>query len=371
LALAFVCVLSASGLEAKDPAPAAGPTHVVALVLGGGVRASDVLDPTRMPQVAAFAAQGLKADALPTQRPSAWLSLRDLLTGREDEPEAPGRPQTANPTLFEVVRLQPGVPAEAVWLVDAGSTGEPGLQASTHPAYGASLAASVAPPEGALAAPLAAFLEQMGRPLPVPDHVWPLLRRLRDVNRRSVGPFLPESIERGLADAERVERAVLRELDRKATFVKAAQPADEKAVRAALTVLAVHRPRLLVVRVTGAQSAHQSQEAYFAALRQADDAFARLGAAVTADPVLAPRTVLAVLTEGGRNAKPDANGGLGATEESPARRHALALMAGPGVKPGSRPKGAARLADVAPTLARLLGGRFPPGSGRAWEECLR
>jgi hypothetical protein len=190
------------------------------------------------------------------------------------------------------------------------------------------------------------------------------------VNRKAVGPFLPDDVDSGSPEAERVERAVLQELDRKAAFLKVANPADEKATRTALTILAVHRPRLQVLRLTGAEVGQQSAEAYFESLRQADQALARLRVAIAADPLLASSTALAVATEMGRNAKPDASGGLGATEESPSRRRALLLAAGPGIKPDSKPKGGGTLPDVAPTLARWLGASMPHAAGRAWEECF-
>ncbi len=361
--------------SAKDEAPLPqGPRRLVLLVLGGGVRAGDVLDASRMPTAAALAEEGLLADALPTPRANAYLALRDLLTGRQDEADEPGRPRTAWPTLFEHVQEHGREVAarslEDVWFVEADAVAGPGLSSSTHPSYGPTLGARMARGDGAFGEPLKSFLEQMGRPLPVAEQVWPLLRRLRGVNRKAVGTFLPEGVDSGTLEAERVERAVLAELDRKATFVKAPSVGDEKATRAALTVLAVHRPRLLVLRLTGAEVGQQSVVAYFEALRQADQALARLRAAVAADPALASGTAFAVATEMGRNAKPDASGGLGATEESPSRRRALLLAAGPGFKKGSKPKGGGALADVAPTLARWLGASMPHATGRVWEECL-
>lgn len=357
---------------ARDVAAAreAVPRRVVLLVLGGGVRASDLLSRDLMPGVAAHAAAGLRAEGLPTTRPTAWLCLRDLLTGREDEPAAPGRPGTVHPTLFEVLRAQPGVRAEEAWLVDASAGEEPGLASSSHPGYGPTLAARTAPGDGSFGAPLAAFLEQVGRPLPVDDAVWPLLRRLREVNRQAAGPFLPQELSDSLAEGERIERAVLAELDRKAAFIKEASVADEKATRAALTVLGVHRPRLLVLRLVGAEAGQQGLAAYEQALRQADRAFQRVRAAIASDPALAASTVLGVATETGRNARPGPDGTLGMDEESPARRQAALLLAGPGLKAGCRPKAPARPSDVAPTLARLLGVVLPGAQGRAWEECL-
>jgi hypothetical protein len=373
--LVGLLVVSPLASSAKDEAPLPqGPRRLVLLVLGGGVRASDVLDASRMPTAAALAEEGLLADALPTPRANAYLALRDLLTGRHDEADEPGRPPTAWPTLFEHVREQSrevrGARGEDVWFVESDAVAGPGLSSSTHPSYGPTLGALTARGDGAFGEPLKSFLEQMGRPLPVPEQVWPLLRRLRGVNRKAVGVFLPEGVDSGTPEAERVERAVLAELDRKAAFVKAASVGDEKATRAALTVLAVHRPRLLVLRLTGAEVGQQSVVAYYEALRQADQALGRLRAAVAADPALAGATSFAVATEMGRNAKPDASGGLGATEESPSRRRALLLATGPGFKKGSKPKGGGALEDVAPTLARWLGVSMPHATGRVCEECL-
>ncbi|MFM8979703.1 MAG: hypothetical protein ACKOSS_04485 [Planctomycetia bacterium] len=359
-----------TGLRAAPPAREPAVRRVVLLVLGGGVRASDLLARDLMPGVAAHAAAGLRAEALPTQRETAWLGLRDLLTGREDEPAAAGRPGTLHPTLFEALRAQPGVRAEDAWLVDASAGEEPGLACSSHPSFGRPLAARTAAGEGSFGTPLAPFLEQVGRPLPVEEPVWPLLRRLREVNRQAAGPFLPPELAAGLAEGERVERAVLAEIDRKAAFIKAASVGDEQATRAALTVLGVHRPRLLVLRLVGAEAGQQGVPAYEEALRQADQAYQRLRAAVAADPVLAASTVLGVATETGRNARAAASGALGMDEEGPARRQAACFLVGPGLKAGCRPKAGARPADVAPTLARLLGCELPGAQGRAWEECL-
>ncbi len=356
-------------VEAKDP-PAATPRHVVVLLLSGGVRARDLLD-ARSPAVRALAAEGAVVEGLSTRRPNAWLSTLDLLTGRDDGPEAPGHPRPRHPTLFEAVRAAAGVRAEDVWLC----VGEPGdderLAASDDPAFGPSVGARAASGLGALGEPLRAFLDDLGRPVPVPDAVWPLLRRLRALNRSTAGPFLPDDVDAGTPEAERVERAVLAELDRRALLVRAPHEGDERALRAALTLLAVHRPRLLVVRLSGAEAGLHSLERYLEALAAADRGLERLRAAVAADPLLAGRTAFVVATDGGRNAQPDARGALPADDESVERRSATLVLAGPGVRAGAKGKGPRALADVAPTLARLLGVSLPSARGRVLDEVLR
>jgi hypothetical protein len=352
-----------------EGAPAAG-RRLVLLILGGGVRASDVLDGATMPQVKALAAEGCVVDRIASPRENAYLACRDLLTGSGDQPGGAGRPPPGRPTLFERLRASPGARAEDAWLVSAAGEADLPLAASTYAGFGPSLGARVARGDGAFGEPLKTFLEAHGRPLPVAEQVWPLLRRLREVNRRAAGQFLPDDLDAGTASAERVERAVLRELDRKAALVKAPSPADERALRAALTLIAVHRPRLLVVRLTGAEAGQQSEAAYLEALRHADRGLERLRAAVREDPVAAAQTSFAVVTECGRNAKADAAGALFADEESDARRHAVLVAAGPGWKPGARVKGARALVDVGATLGRWLGLDAAGPGARVWDALL-
>lgn len=341
------------------------------LIVGGGVRARELLDGARMPAVKALAAEGAVVDAVASPRDNPWLAARDLLTGRNDEPDAPGRPPPANPTLFEFLRAGGGVAPEQVWFVSPNGGEDLALAASTNPGFGPALGARTAHGDGAFGEPLKAFLDDLGRPVPVPETVWPLLRRLRGLNRQAAGPFLPDDVDAGTVESERVERAVLTELDRKSTLVRGASPGDQRALRAAHTLLVVHRPRLLVVRLTGGEAAQESLDAYHAALRVADEGLARLRAAVAQDPQLAGKTAFVVTTDTGRNAKLNARGALDADDESPDRRTAAVVLAGAGVKAGGRVKGARALVDLVPTLGRLLSVATPGATGRAWDEVLR
>jgi hypothetical protein len=373
LLFVIVALLGAVGgpdARAADP-PLAAPEHVVLVIVGGGVRAKDLLDGALLPAVKALAAEGTTVDAVASPKDNPWLAARDLLTGRSDEPDAPGKPVPAHPTVFEFLRAAGKTPAEQVWFVSPAGGDDLALAASTHAAFGPALGARTAHGDGAFGEPMKAFLDDLGRPVPVPETVWPLLRRLRGLNRDAAGPFLPDDVDAGSVAAERVERAVLTELDRRSLLVKGANPADQRALRAAHTLLVVHRPRLLVVRLTVGESAQESVAAYQAALRVADQGVERLRAAVLADPLLAARTAFVVATDTGRNAKPSARGTLDADDESPERRTAVVVLGGAGIRPGGKVKGARALVDVVPTLGRLLGVPTPGVTGRAWDEVLR
>jgi hypothetical protein len=177
-------------------------------------------------------------------------------------------------------------------------------------------------------------------------------------------------VDAGLPEAERVERALLAELDRKATLVRGPAPDDERAVRAALTLLAAHRPVLLVVRLGGAQAAQAGMDRYREVLRANDAGIAALRAAVQAEPGLDASTTFGVVSETGRNATPNERGGLDADDESRERVEVALVAEGPGVKKGARAKGDRRLEDVVPTLARLLGLPAPLAEGKPLEGIL-
>jgi hypothetical protein len=161
-----------------------------------------------------------------------------------------------------------------------------------------------------------------------------------------------------------VERALLAELDRATLVASGAAPEDDRAVRAAITVLRVHRPTLCVVRLGAAHRGQAGLEAYRQALRADDAAIARLRDAVESDAALKGRTTFWVVADTGRNAAPDAEGRLAADDDSPDRREVALVAEGPGIRRGARVKGERAVADVAPTIARLLGAAMPEAAGR-------
>lgn len=313
--------------------------HVVLVMLGGGVTAADMTDEARMPWLADTASVQL---ALSSEATRPHAGAIELLTGHPEPRSGGGHPRPERPTLMERVREQGDLPAEQTWFVSYDSGDALVLAHSTDPAFGRAVSPAVCTAEGAFGAPLAPLLETLGRPVPTPDATWGLLRGLRVRGAGRLGARLPETVDAAQPDAERVERALLAEIDRRAALVRGPVARDVRALGAAGTVLAVHRPALIVVRLGDLTLARE--DAVRPPLLAAEDAaLAALHRVIERETGSARRTVLLVVGEpyhpGGREGRAAATVGLAVVGER---------LRGPR-------SGKGRLVDVAPTVLSLLG----------------
>jgi len=355
--------------EAKEKPPPF-PEHVVLVILGGGVRAQDMADAALMPTLAAMGAAGRVVTKIDSGAPDAYSAAARILTGRDEKMEAAKLPRPRFPTICEYVRRGLALPTEKVWYVSFEGEDHLHLAYSQDPAYGVAAAPRTAHGIGAFAAPLASFLDVLGRPVPMEPETWSQLRRLRLLSREVRLTRLPRSIDAGLPRAERVERALLRELDRKARLLPELNPRDEQAFRAALTVLEIHRPALTVIRLGEAAQAHASYDAYRKVLAAADAGLARLRRAVAQDKAMVGKTTFLVVADRGRNERPDAQGRLESDDASKQRGRVRLVFEGPGLRRRGRLTGPRSLEDVCPTIGFLLGVKTDAAEGRAWTELL-
>jgi hypothetical protein len=366
LLLGLLAMLDAGHVGAREP-QASRPTHVVYIVLGGGVRAADVLDPTLMPNVAAMAKAGRVVTGIESGAKDAYGAAARLLTGRDDGLGGATLGRPSAPTLAEYLRQARDLPRTQAWLVSHRGGGHLALAASTHERFGPALGPATAHGAGAFAGPLSGLLEKLGRPLPLSPGAWGQLRKLRTLSRGVASVWLPASVDAGLPRAEAVERALLRELDRKALLVEGPGPNDVRAFRAARTVLEIHRPALTVLLLGEAEQGQVAYDRYRAVLQANDAWIGRLGKTVAAIDAMAGRTAFVVVTDRGRNEKPDAAGALGEDDDSKQRRHAVLVADGPGILARGAIRGPKRLEDVCATLGRLLGVKTPHADGRPWD----
>ena len=345
---------------------AAFPEHVVLVILGGGVRPADLRDASLMPTLAAMAEEGEYVTKVASGARDAYSASARILTGRDESIDAAAKPRPAWPTLCEYARAGLKLPETKTWFVSFEGGDRLHLAHSEHAEYGAVRAPAETYGAGPFAQPLERFLEVLGRPLPQDPAAWAKVRRLRNVSREAVRVWLPAEVDAGLPRAERIERALLRELDRKALLNRGPNPRDEQAFRAALTVLAVHRPVLTVVQLGEAEQAQASYEAYRKVLAATDGGIARLRQAVDDDPALAGKTTFVLVAGRSRAAEPDDAGRL---PEAPAQakdKSTGVLLHGPGLARRPRHKAPRSLEDLCPTIGHLLGFETPHATGSAW-----
>lgn len=377
LAVLVLALASAPGPGAPAPASAketgpARPTQAVLVILGGGVRARDMLDAKQMPKLAALAAEGRVIDEIRAEAATGYEAVARLLTGTADPVTGP-ETHPRHPTLMEYVRVGRNLSPEKVWYVSFEGEDQLRLAHSTHPAFGAGVAPAVATGMGAFGEPLAGFLDRMGRPDPQPEEAWRLLRGLRARSRGAVSAYLPEAgMPAGLPRSERMERALLEEINRRSLLVRGPAPRDERAWRAARTVLRVHRPVLTVIRLGEAEQAQKSLATYRSVLSANDAGLGRLRGWIEADPELAGRTLIVVVPDLGRDAQPNERGGLDQDDGSADHRELALVAYGPGFKrKKGRVKRVRRVEDVCATLGLLLGVPMPHATGEPWTAYVR
>lgn len=361
LLAAFLADLPRQGLRRAEAAPT-DLAHVVLVVLGGGVRPDDLAHRERMPTLAGWVAAGdaVKVDRIASGARSLDEALVRLLSGTDEAQAVEGALRPRRPTLLERTEgwfvSTPGGASLAPATSRAPT--QPGRPPPGRFAYGA----------GAFGEPLAPFLEALGRPVPLEGRAFELLASLRAVHRAEAALRLPPDVRLGVASFERIERALFDELDRRALFVRGPNPEDLRALRMASTLLRVHRPRLVVVRLADAEVGSVSATQQERVLAADDRQLGALRAVLDGDDELAGRTALVVVTDRARRARPEADGRL--LEPAQAREDdgAAAVLLVPGLRRRT-PKGNRRLEDVTATIAAWLD--LPPeagGAGRPWSE---
>jgi hypothetical protein len=263
--------------------------------------------------------------------------------------------RSSNPTLFEAIRRDAGLPASDVWLSTSGSEQETNYAYGLDPRFGSRYGANLIGGEGVFNAEFKALIggEQGIRHPDAKQEE--LLAKLRG----SIAP------DRPLADggpmtndpeaSARIERYILEELRGGTSAITGLGANDAKALHVARNLLAIFRPRLLAVTLRDPDVAHGSFNDYVSVIRRNDEELGRLYDAIRQDPVLADTTALFVLPEFGRDRDLNERRGLDHGDDSD-ELHKVALIAwGPDFGRGRTVGREVRSIDVCPTIAALFG----------------
>jgi hypothetical protein len=385
--LPLALLLLASPAAAPAPAAAEPPVRcerVVLVVFGGGVRTKEFAKrPDLCPTVRAIGAAGIALEGLRTAGVDHDAAVEAILTGHA-VPVTTGEEgrRPVWPTLLEAARKGLSAGKEEVWYASYADGAALSIAQSAHPEYGEPYAPSLAAGDGPFSEALRPLFALFGRPNPTKERAWALLASMRAATARNrEGAEESKGTKGGRARAAapsaapaedaRLERALLEEVDRRAVKLSGPAALDARAMRAAIAVWRVFRPRLLVVRLGQADAAHRDLATYWDVLKRDDAELARLRAEIAVDPALSAGTALFVLPEMGRDAAQNAAGGYDHDDGSEDATTVALVAEGAGIRRGALPAGKPDVRDVAPTIARLLGFPMPTAEGTAREELLR
>lgn len=355
--LLFVGVLLCTVRAEASPQPA---QRVVVVVLGGGVRPLDVAHAERMPALHAWSQRDvLRIPGIESGARSLDEALARLLSG---SPAYEEHGQALRPRVRTILDRADG------WFVShaAGTA----LQPATHrlPADpGRPPPGRFAMGAGAFAEPLAPLLEAWGRPLPAEGRAAELLAGLRAHHRREAATALPADVRLGLPAFDRVEQAVLAELDRRSLVRHGPLVHDARTLAMAATVLEVYRPGLLVVRLADLAVADASEARYLEVVSALDRELAVWLRTIDAAQEGATRAAIVVVSDRARRRVAEADGRLLEARGPREDDGSVALVRAPsGVL--RMPPAPRRLEDVAPTVAAWLRLEAEPGvEGRSWQ----
>lgn len=370
LAAFLALVATTTSVAPAEPAPSR-PEHVVLVVLGGGVRAREMLGrPDLCPTIRAIGAAGFASDGWAAAGSDPTDATKGILTGRTVPVATPGRMRSAFPTLLEYARKGLALSPEGGWYASYADGEALELAASDHADFGAAFAPSVAAGEGPFGDRLRTLFRLFGRPNPTSERTWGLLAGLRSVTAKEGEHRLATTSPVSPEESMRIERVLLEEVDRRSQDYAGPAGLDARAMRAAGNVLRLFRPRLVVVRLGQADAASKSLAAYWDVLKRDDAELARLRSVIAADPVLRSTTAFLVVGDVGRDANLNAAGALDRSDGSPDATTVAVVGEGPGLARGVSLKAPRDVRDLVPTIGRLLGFPTPYAEGKVREELL-
>ena len=324
------------GLGAGTPAFRA--RHVIAIVLGGGVRRRDVVGNAALtPSLSELQREGtlFTHDYGDTTHLDGYM-VSEILTGRAD-----ARSQRPSyPTWSEYVRKKTGAKALELWMLQplayhGGWTWDI-KNHSTHPGYGARFGATNLTVARFFADFFADFFE--------------------DPRRWSAPELVDRFIDPALGHTTRERRLLTEWIDavlateRSTPVGNAVERGDALALQLVFDVLTSFKPRLITIQILGLSGGNSNLAPYLAHLGTVDRLIGRLWRAIQSEPYFRETTALVIRPDGSRDAR------LGRRAGDPDAHHAFTILAGPGFRKGHVVPAPVHRCDLAPTLTYLLTG---------------
>ncbi|MFT6107967.1 MAG: hypothetical protein ACJA2W_000876 [Planctomycetota bacterium] len=363
LALGGLFPNALTGASLAPLRPGSKTKHVVLVVMAGGVRSRETFgSPKQVPNLVRMADEGVLFTRLRTANLGHFGASMSIVTGISEARGIRDNARGPDPTLFEYVRKDLGLPAQDVWIATAGGAQQVNYAYGTHSEYGARYGATTLDGDGVFNEEFKALVKRFGAPRPLGEGP----AKKVDSLRRALRGGKDATAE---MDARaRVERYILDELGGGTSALSGAGAQDAKALRLARNVLTVFRPRLIGVVLQAADIAHGSFNGYSEVVRRNDAAIGELVDGIRADPELRDSTAIFVLPEFGRDADLNMRRGLDHGDGSDDLRFVHGVAWGPDFKRNLVVKDDRKTIDFTPTIAQVFGANARMAKGSVLRE---
>lgn len=345
---------------------AVGPSYktkrVLLVLFAGGVRSKDTIGtPANVPNLMRIAESGVVLPNCASANLGHYGASLSILTGVPEYMGIRENSRGYNPTIFEYVRKQMGLPASGAWL--SANNGSQGVNFAygLHRQWGAPFGANVIDGDGIFNQEFREVLAQFGTPHADPPRDADALARLRGAIRNEGGAKAVNDE----ATAARVEKYIVDEITKSETVSMTGPGAgDAKALRIAGNILQIFKPTLACVSLTNADVAHGSYNAYVDVIKRNDQELGRIFSAVQQDAALRDSTSIFVVPEFGRDKNLNQRNGLDHGDASEELNKVACVAWGPDFKPGKTITTDCDTIDLCPTICRLLGVEAPLARGK-------
>lgn len=362
---ASVSLAALSSPAARALAPRYKTRHVVLIAFAGGVRSRETIGtPDNIPNLMRIANRGVVMPNTRAQNLGHYGAALSIFTGNHEVFGIRENTRSTNPTLFEYLRKQLGLPANQVWLSSSSGDQLVNFAHGTHPKYGSRYGANLLSAEGVFNAEFKEILEAFGKPKIPGEQESALLDSLRARIDENAGIEVDEGNRRD------IEKFILSEITGQTTNLTGPGAQDAKAIRVAANILRVFRPSFLGIALNQHDTAHGSYNAYVEIIRRNDAEIGAMLDAVERDPELAESTAFLVVPEFGRNRDLNERNGLDHGDGSEDLQKVALFASGPDFRQGKTLKDTIDTVDLCPTICKLFGAKAEYAEGRVIQRLL-
>lgn len=330
--------------------------HVIFVAFAGGVRSKDTIGtPQNIPNLMRIAKQGVIMPNIHVENLGHYGAQLSLFTGNWEVKGIREYARGENPTIFEYCRKHLAWDSQKVWLSTSAGNQQTNFSYSTHQDYGAPFGANLISGDGVFNAEFKEIIEKFGRleqTAPAEDE---LLGKLRASLDPSLFAGKTEEITNDLSAQREIEKFILDEIRQDTTRITGPGAQDAKAIRVALNIFKVFKPKILGISLNNADIAHSSYNAYLEVIRSADRELGALFDMVETDPQLKGKTTIMIMPEFGRDGNLNQRNGLDHGERSDDLNKVALIAYGPDFHQNKVISSTHQSIDWCPTIATLLG----------------